>query len=141
MQKKMIMETTHHRKKFIIDLRTEKKKDPINTIERFCKESLKRRKSLIKISFRTRGNEYINHKSSKKRYTRQTDINDFFNTRKELFYLRSQIDTILQGRSKDKSLISNLSKKLEMMEQNFHPMKIQIDLLEKKLKELEKKNS
>ena len=63
------------------------------------------------------------------------------NTRKELFNLRSQIDTILQGRSKDKSLISNLSKKLEMMEQNFHPMKIQIDLLEKKLKELEKKNS
>ena len=107
------METTHHRKKFIIDLRTEKKKDPINTIERFCKESLKRRKSLIKISFRTRGNEYINHKSSKKRYTRQTDINDFFNTRKELFNLRSQ----MQGKSKGKSLISNLSKKLEMMEQ------------------------
>ena len=107
------MEKIRHRRKFLTDLWIQQSVDPANTVEKFCNESSKMRKSLNKKSVQSRGNEYLNHKSSEKRFTRQTDINDFFNTRKELFYLRSQIDTILPGRSKDKSLISNLSKKLK----------------------------
>ena len=157
------MEKIQHRRKFLTDLWIQQTVHPAKTVEKFCKESLKMTKSLNKNSFQSKGNEYLIHKSNRKRYTKQNDINDFFNTRQELFslkkelnswkeYLRFKIvtaivdlqvgkldfkeksDSIKQEQSKDKLNFVGLNSKTVVNEKKLIESYVKIENLEKEQK-------